>query len=363
MMKKLPLKVDSYVMSECWTFYKLAIIQTHPDYHEWLAGHMSVVMLDDYNTLFGDQYGTFPTEYFNDILCYEEIDVSSFDPDSVIDVFKKEIDNGGYIIFDCNFNGFYGPFEEGSHDIHETLLYGYNDEDKTMFTTEIIQGKFCEAQMPYSDIIKGYKQTLEYFSEKPKEIYYRRNWFYPVTRITLKDKLYCVDPVYKLIRKLNSEYEGGKCTRTYMNDSGAKETHEYYHGMGIVEQILDICKTALKEDIGLYNKQSGRISGAYIKLHEHGIMIMDSVKWAYDKMNINSKESKELYDRYAETVDLLQMLYLLCFKYRFNNKASLLESIAQKTEQCLVESRQALKALEEFLLDEYVKYNSAKIVL
>lgn len=77
-MKKLPIKIDSYVMSECWTYYKFAIIQTHPNYLEWLAGHMGLFFAVNCNCFFGDKCYRFPMEYFNDILQFEEINVSSF---------------------------------------------------------------------------------------------------------------------------------------------------------------------------------------------------------------------------------------------------------------------------------------------
>ena len=106
-MEKLLINRNSYVMSECWTFYIFSIIQTHPNYLEWLSGHMGLIMLDDYNTMYGNDSGRFGMEYYTDILQYEKIDISAFDKELIVEVIKNEINNGYYVIFDCNYNGLY----------------------------------------------------------------------------------------------------------------------------------------------------------------------------------------------------------------------------------------------------------------
>lgn len=248
-MEKLLIKIDSYVMTECWTFFKLAIIQTHPNYLEWLAGHMSLVMFDNYECFFGDKYGIFPIEYFNDILQYEEINVSSFAADNIIDVIKNEIDNGNYVMFDCNYNAFRENSKVDNHDIHEVLVHGYDDEKQIMFISVMSGNKFIEDEFRYNLIIKGYEWSLKYFDKYPKEIYYRRGWTYPVSRIRLKKDLYCFGPLFSFIHKLDNEFMGGKCTRIYLNDEGLEEKRTYYYGNDIIGSIADLCSDATEKDI------------------------------------------------------------------------------------------------------------------
>lgn len=361
-MKKLPIKFDSYVITECWTFYKIAIIQTHSKYSEWLAGHMGLVMSDDYYTMYGNESGRFGMEYYNDILQFEEINISSSSDTHIVEIIKKEIDNGNYVIFDCNFNGLYTDAEPETHDIHEILIYGYNDEKRIAYTAFMSSEKFVEAEFPYKNIEKGYALTLKWFSEKPKEIYYRRSWFYPVTKIRLRNKIYCIDPLFNLIQKLDNEYAGCTCKKTNLNDVGVAETHTYYYGTSIVSAIYELCSYALKNDSKAYDKSSGKIAGTYVKLYEHGRMILDSVKWAYSKMNIdNDITAKELYKEYSNVVDLFQMLYRLCYKYRIKSTKLTLASITNKTAECMNKNISILKRMADYLREKYVEYVSTNI--
>ena len=51
--KKLPIVFDAAIISECWTFAKLAIIQTTEHAESWLASHLSlyvdILNLNDLN--------------------------------------------------------------------------------------------------------------------------------------------------------------------------------------------------------------------------------------------------------------------------------------------------------------------------
>ncbi len=259
-------------------------------------------MLDDYNTMHGNASRCFGMEYYNDILQFEEINILIFSKERIVEVIKNEIDNGNYVIFDCNYNGLYKEAEANTHDIHETLIYGYEDEKHIAYTARIINGKFVEAEFMYDNIEKGYSTTLKWFSENPKEMYYRRSWFYPVTRIKLKDNLYCIDPLFNLIQKLDNEYARGKCEKTYLNDTGTAETHTYYYGISILEAIYDLCNYALENGTEFFDEKSGRVAGAYVKLYEHGKMILDSVKWACLEMNVNDATAEKLCKTYSDVV-------------------------------------------------------------
>ncbi len=355
---KLPIKIDSYVMSECWTFYEMAIIQTHPNCLDWLSGHMGLIMFDDYNVIYGNERGRFGMEYYSDILQCEEIDISAFKKGQIIEIIRKEIDAGNYVILDCNYNGLYGKAEPNTHDIHEELIYGYDDNKKVMYATWLSDSRFEEYEFSYEDILKGYELTLRWFLERPEEIYYRRAWFYPLTRITLRKDLHCIDPLYKFIVKLEDEYSGGKCVKNHINDVGVEETVIHYCGIAIIQRILNLCNNAINTDIELYNKMSGKVAVAYVKMHEHCRIILDCVRWSYNKMNINSMYAEELYNQYSDLVEQFQLLYLLCYKYRLRPKRRILRSITNKTYICLKSYREILYNLRKFILGEYAKYVS-----
>lgn len=120
----------------------------------------------------------FLLEYFNDILQFEEINVSSFFYDDIVEIVKDEIDKENYIIFDCNHAAFDDNSDPNENAIHEVLLYGYDDKKMIMYTTCLMKGKFVETELPYDLLKRGYKFAFEYYKNNPQEMYNRRSWFY-----------------------------------------------------------------------------------------------------------------------------------------------------------------------------------------
>lgn len=91
-------------------------------------------------------------------------------------------------------------------------------------------------------------------------------------------------------------------------------------------------------------------------------MILDSVKWAYSKMNIdNDIAAKELYKEYSNVVDLFQILYRLCYKYRIKSTKLTLTSITDKTAECMNKNISVLKRMADYLKEKYVEYVSINI--
>ena len=80
MIKELPIVIDTDVMSECWTYCKMAVIQTSPHYMEWLSSHMNIFMKDYLRANFGMNGERHPMNYFNDILAIHEKDIQTLNP-------------------------------------------------------------------------------------------------------------------------------------------------------------------------------------------------------------------------------------------------------------------------------------------
>lgn len=64
-MKKLSIMLNNGCQSECWTFYKMAIIETLDQADLWLCSHMNYYVTENHAGRFGDcgeQYGSVKTK-------------------------------------------------------------------------------------------------------------------------------------------------------------------------------------------------------------------------------------------------------------------------------------------------------------
>ena len=64
----------------------------------------------------------------------------------------------------------------------------------------------------------------------------------------------------------------------------------------------------------MFDDNSKAIAKVLVKFNEHERMIWDSVKWAYEKMNVTSETGEKIYKQYIDAVDYLERIYLLCIK-------------------------------------------------
>lgn len=66
--KILNISNDLLINSECWTYYKFAIIQTSDYFETWLTNHMDLYIDQNANAIFGNDGMMYPLSYYSDIL-------------------------------------------------------------------------------------------------------------------------------------------------------------------------------------------------------------------------------------------------------------------------------------------------------
>ena len=162
MLNKLPIVLKPDIISECWTYYKFAIMQTSEFYPEWLLSHIQLVTYSNGRCVFGSDDQFYPLSYFNDILDIEDGNLNSVTPSEITTYLKKMIFNGKYIVLDLNFFKIYNIQQEGFH-LHETLIYGYDDEEEIFFTTLICKEGMVEAKISFKTIEKAYNDVYQYY--------------------------------------------------------------------------------------------------------------------------------------------------------------------------------------------------------
>ena len=111
--KKLNIPQKSLIISECWTFYKMLVMQNIKYFDTWLASHTHLCVNKDGTAYFREKGDMDPLSYFCDILEIKEQSMDSISDTDLVDFIKKQIDDEYYIIIDLDFNILYNRGKKG----------------------------------------------------------------------------------------------------------------------------------------------------------------------------------------------------------------------------------------------------------
>ena len=128
--KKLPIVLDAAIISECWTFAKLAVIQTSKYAEAWLASHLNLHRTGWYS-YFGDCQSAYDPIYYEDILTIREIDLFSMDGNQLVEAIKRNIDKKRYALLytDWNISGAFTALRKINEEVNGRQIYGVSAED------------------------------------------------------------------------------------------------------------------------------------------------------------------------------------------------------------------------------------------
>ena len=142
--KILPVKVDTTLKIECWTYYKLAVIETMPNYMNWLSSHMNIYYAPMGSGIyFGNCPIPYSTDYYKDILNIEEIDLFEIKPQSIIEQIIRSIKNDYYYVL---------FLRTAQNEHHEAFIYGYDDNNKCFYSFSVQNNVFTDSIISYEQV-------------------------------------------------------------------------------------------------------------------------------------------------------------------------------------------------------------------
>lgn len=304
---KLPIKTDASITSECWTYYKLSVIETSPDANAWLASHMELYFDKNYNAFFGKYDAPFNLDYYNEILEYEEIDIDKINPDNIIEIIIEEIKLGNYIVVYLT-----NPVQA----IHEIVIHGFDTERELLFYNNLIDGKFKETSISFDDFICEHNKVYDFFRMNPFSRVVTSWYFFPITRLRLKkykDDL-CL---LRAIKKLTNELNGKKLVIANLHSN---ENEEYAHYTGLA------CLVGFEHRLGEYIKDqrfikgeiffdlSKRLTDTLFKFYEYYSNICGTMEWI--SIELNGKLTLLPYiSEFKNSLLLLKKIYMMAIKF------------------------------------------------
>lgn len=150
-----------------YLFYstKLCIVQAHPGLREWQMANFTNIKAY-YNEKNGNNF--FAEEDLEEIFCFER--KSAEDMKKVTDILsytRAALDAGWYV--DIHLDEYYLSCKDGYHRrhyVHESLVYGYNDDRQTVLAYGFGKNRKMEGyEIPYMEFLYAYeKGRIFYFS-------------------------------------------------------------------------------------------------------------------------------------------------------------------------------------------------------
>lgn len=304
---KLPIKTNASITSECWTYYKLSIIETSPNADAWLASHFLLYFDNNFNAFLGENNSIYNLDYYNDILEYEEIPIERIDPENIIKIIIDEIRLGNYIVV-------YLPHPRST--IHEIVIHGYDVYNELFFYNYLVNGKFTEISMSFTDFKREHDKVYSFFKKNPFSRVVTSWYFFPVTRLRLKE--YKDDmSILKAIRKLRNESNGKKIRVSNVNGEDSNDNVSYT-GLGCLvgfeyrlgKYIQD--KRFIKGTV--FSDLSWRLVNTLFKFFEYYTNIYNTMRWISNELD-NANELESIIGQYKYILTEFNGIYMNAIKF------------------------------------------------
>lgn len=345
-LKLLPTVKKTFITSECWTYYKLSIIQTLPFFDLWLATHMKIYSDQYGDTYFGDAGRPYPLSYFSEILHMEEKSIFDFSSNDIIEFIIHEIDKGNYLIMDANYNKLLGR-SSSSFWLHETLIYGYDTDTKEFITPLLSNQAFKETRISFQAFKDSYEDILDFYTQNNDELFDRRSYFFPITILKPKHNYTNANACYDFVTKLRYELTGMMYTeQQYPSSGSSEETYTYCTGLSCLPSFANIMQDLFKS-LDETQDMPKRYCNTCLKLYENQNMLLHSMKWFANEHAKGSKPLEDLIKQYENCCNTMYNNVLLFYKYLLNRDNRIIETIINSLNQIYDREKKLLEEIIE----------------
>lgn len=342
MFNKLPIVLKPDITSECWTYYKFAIMQTSEFYSEWLLSHIQLVTYSNGRCIFGNDDQFYPLSYFNEILDIEDGHLNNIPPEKIVTYLKKMIFSRKYVILDLNFFKVYNIDKEGFH-LHETLIYGYDDEEEIFFTTLTCKEGMVEAKISFKTIEKAYQDVYEFYQKDLSRFFNRKLYFFGITLISLKSLYSNANKDYDFIKKLNKSLDKKVYKRA--NGSTKKNECEYTLSVCRYRYILKMLNQLLEN-----NQNEKEAYKSLLKIYEYHSVNISAMSTFFEKEH-------EILSSYIEYCNKCYVILQKFSKYILTHNVELLKTIINDVRRLESEEiaviQSCIKYLQQQFLEKY----------
>lgn len=339
--KRLPIVIDNYVKSECWTQLLLSVIQTSPHAPMWIAAHIGIIGSENMHFWYGNLSKVFSFRNALDILHFEEVLPRSVPPERIVDFLREEINRDNYIVVELK----RPSGNEKGYWIHEQLIFGYSDTDRVFYGSALDNktGSFVEIRISYETLLSYYFDSYTYFQapeNKSEYIYWSRSNFL-ISRMRLREDYVPHGWVYDMLQNIVIEADGKAYTAVqYDGDRNVIGENKMYTGAACIlaaEQHMEkflhdrhfIEKDTDIEYNDLFGQLAYHLAKGFYKLYEHRKMILDSLRCLYTLAEIPAYNAEGNVAEYAQCCKDMDIFYKKALKFHKLRDWSILEELKQ----------------------------------
>lgn len=294
------------IESECWSYYKFAMMQTLDEIPLWLTNHFSVFVTNDGTALFGENGKVYPLTYYSDLLDIIDGEILSVHSRSIVDYLKQKIHQGYYVVLDVNYNKLKN---DNGFWLHETLIYGYTSTG--FYTTILKNGSFVSQCISYDIIESAYDDAWEYYKADVNRVFYRRAWFYGITLVKLKKGFRNDNAQYDALNKLRAEMDGGMYIIDKYGNDGTNAP-KYFTGSACLKHIIDLLSSLDNNDENIFHKMRN-YKNACVKIVENQKILCEIMRWCI--RDNNGEEICEMVEAYEKSINNVMVAAMLFNKF------------------------------------------------
>lgn len=326
MKKTLKICEKPLITSECFTYYKMAIIQTIPDYETWLINRFKMFIDGDGDSIFGEIGDIYSLVSYSEILNIEEENVFNIGKDKIVSYIIRKINEEKYVMVDLNFEKLYSHHK--GFELHETLIYGYDCDNQEFIMRGINNNTFKEWRVSFQKVEEAYEDVNNFFVSDKLQLLNRKRYFSGITLLSPKYDYRNINDEYELIYRLESEVLGYIYKR--FDPDGQNEV-TIYTGITCVKKLYDDLSDIISAD----NYDSKRIEKCLklcLRISERENVLLHAVSAFFKKYSISDEDN--VLEDFKKCYDMMYQNVLLFYKCRRKFDKEIIKRIAERVEKC-----------------------------
>lgn len=323
MKKFLPVQLDACITTECWTYLRMCIIQTLPNYENWLFSHMTMFANCQEKLIgFGEYRRVFPIDYYKDILDIKE--------KSIFEI----ADIKSFIIQHINKNNYISVFVKTANDYdHEVFIYGYDDETEEFDSVSLWDnGKFASKKAKYQEVICGFEKLKVSLLNDPDPLFQRREYTFLVCTLSPSYDYLNRDYTYEYFDKIYHETYGNTIRLFPIDENELNmKPFEYMTGVTCLISVKNIIAELINcGDLTTCNRDIFILRKQLYKLLEHRRIILNGLIWYENKWNITNEEILNIRLAYSEWVLHMEETCNMFLKFEKTHDKNILNRILDR---------------------------------
>lgn len=346
MKKILPITLKTSIISECWTFYRLAIVESCDHLKPWLHNRFHNIYINRFYELLFGQSGQIYNhlQYYRDVLTTKEKPLHEIEgTEDIICFIKEQINKENYLLMQLDS----GVLMNRPTYFMGMLIYGYDDDKKEIYILRSVEGEFKELKFCYSKIIKSFCNVRKHFTNLEKYPLELVRMNYIITKFSVKKEVDFNTDLSTFYQDVCYHILADNRVKTFEAEKGLKPDVKYWDGMlgchfGMVD-LIDKMQSN-HEDM----KWVGVTLSLNIKkIHEHFVMYINKMQFFDELYGLEIGEA--LFGDAQRCAKKLEICYLLAFKYEQSKQDEILPKLKSKLLKIYSDKKQFLLSLKKLV--------------